>query len=162
MRYTSLLAAILTVVASSALSLAPAGAFDLPLKTFKNDLFSDLPILDVSDDGALVVIDYQKARDLYGRDTVPEKRVRENYVSTLVTRQQAEETLSLGDHRVEFARVGPKRGADFSVIFIHGRGGDPRPRRQRLQLRRQLQPAQEPRRPERRQLLFAHHPGFRR
>ncbi|WP_107988440.1 phospholipase [Breoghania corrubedonensis] len=124
MRYTSFLPAVVAAALFAALSLAPARALDLPLKAFKNDLFSDQPIIEVSDDGALVVIDYKKQRDLYGRDTVPEKRVREAYVSTLVSRHQAEETLSLGDHRVAFTRVGPKRRAAFSVIFIHGRGGD--------------------------------------
>ncbi len=103
-----------------------ARAYDLPLKAFKNELFSDLPISDVSDDGARVVVAYSKQRDLYGRDAVPEKRVKEAYVSSRVTRLQANETLSLGPHKVEFARVGAKRGADFAVIFIHGRGGDRR------------------------------------
>ncbi|MDJ0931059.1 hypothetical protein [Breoghania sp.] len=50
--------------------------------------------------------------------------MRRNYVSLRVTSQQADETLSLGDHRVAFTRVGLKRGNAFSVIFIHGRGGD--------------------------------------
>lgn len=128
MRHSPFLSALLTAALFAALAagLVPVSALalELPLKAFKNELFSQQAILDVSDDGALVVIDYRKERDLYGRDAVPEKRVREAYVSTLVTRQQAEETLSLGDHRVAITRVGPKRGADFTVIFIHGRGGD--------------------------------------
>ena len=32
--------------------------------------------------------------------------------------------LSLGNHRLPLTRVGPKSRAAFSVIFIHGRGGD--------------------------------------
>lgn len=124
MRYRILPLVALAAVMCAALLSVPARALDLPLKAFKNDLFSDLPILEVSDEGALVVIDYQKARDLYGRDTVPEKRVRETYVSTLVSRQQADEMLSLGNHRLPLTRVGPKGRAAFSVIFIHGRGGD--------------------------------------
>ncbi len=82
MRYTSLpfgaLPRVAPTVAFAALSallclfLVPAQALDFPLKIFKNNLFSDQPILDVSDDGALIVIDYNKQRDLYGRDLVPE------------------------------------------------------------------------------------------
>ncbi len=117
-------ALIAVLVAGLASPIGPARAYDLPLKAFKNELFSDQPILEVSDDGARVVVDYSKKRDLYGRDVVLEKRVKDAYVSTRVTRWQANETLSLGAHKVELSRVGPKSGADFAVIFIHGRGGD--------------------------------------
>lgn len=116
-----------TFAALAALLLAvPAAALELPLKPFKNNLYSEHAILEVADDGGLVVVDYRSDRDINGRDAIPEKRVKDVYVSTRVNRHQVDETLSLGPHRLELTRVGAKSGSAFSVIFLHGRGGDRR------------------------------------
>jgi pimeloyl-ACP methyl ester carboxylesterase len=72
------------------------------------------------------VIDYQEMRDINGRDREPEKRVKDEYVSLGVRRSQQNETLSLAGRRLDVTRVGQAQGAAFTVIFIHGRGGDRR------------------------------------
>ena len=82
-------------------------------KPFKDELFSSQPVLESHDGGAFETIDYQKARDLNGRDEIPEKRAKRAY-------------LLLGGRKVDVTRVGPQTGQAFTVIFVHGRGGDRR------------------------------------
>ena len=108
-----------------------AAALTLPvqaamLKPFKDELFSYGTVLETGDDGDYRVIDYDKMRDIHGRDTEPERRVRRAYVSLGVKSAQANETLDLATRPLDVLRVGARSGAAFTVIFIHGRGGDRR------------------------------------
>ncbi|SIQ76102.1 hypothetical protein SAMN05880590_10748 [Rhizobium sp. RU35A] len=108
-------------------SAAAAQGTNGPIPPFKDDLFSRQTVLESRDDGAFEVIDYQEQRDINGRDEEPERRVKSAYVDTAVShRQQVNETLSLGGMRLDVTRVGPLENAAFTVIFIHGRGGDRR------------------------------------
>jgi len=104
----------------------PAAAQEGPIKPFKDDLFSRQTVLKSADGGAYEVIDYQEMRDINGRDRVPERRVKDEYVSPGVRRYQENETLDLSGRRLDVTRVGQSKGAAFTVIFIHGRGGDRR------------------------------------
>lgn len=112
----------LTVAGASSQALAGEG----PLKPYKDDLFSGFSVLESSDGGDFEIIDYQEMRDINGRDQVPERRVKSRYVSMGVKRHQVDETLEFGGRRIDVSRVGPERNAAFTVIFIHGRGGDRR------------------------------------
>ena len=103
----------------------PAAAQE-PIGPFKDQLFSGAAVLEKADGGDFEIVDYQEMRDINGRDQVPERRVKSRFVSTGVRRHQVDETLSLGSRRIEVTRVGPERNADFTVIFVHGRGGDRR------------------------------------
>ncbi|MDO9417099.1 MAG: hypothetical protein Q7U22_13360 [Pararhizobium sp.] len=96
------------------------------LKPFKDEMFSYGDIKETADGGDYRVVGYDEMRDINGRDQIPERRVKSAYVSTGVKRQQVNETLPLGDSGIDVTRVGPETGAAFSVIFIHGRGGDRR------------------------------------
>lgn len=96
------------------------------LRPFKDTLFSQPIVLESRDGGDFEVIDYQELRDINGRDQIPEKRVKSKYVDLGVKRQQVNETLQLPSGKLDVARVGPADGAAFTVIFIHGRGGDRR------------------------------------
>jgi dienelactone hydrolase len=97
-----------------------------PIKPFKDELFSRAKVLESGDGGAYEVIDYQEMRDINGRDSEPERRVKNAYVSLGVRRAQLNETLALPGGWLDVARVGQDQGAAFTVIFIHGRGGDRR------------------------------------
>lgn len=108
---------------TAALSLPVQAAM---LKPFKDELFSYGTVLETGDDGDYRVIDYDKMRDIHGRDTEPERRVRRAYVSLGVKSAQANETLDLATRPLDVLRVGARSGAAFTVIFIHGRGGDRR------------------------------------
>ena len=107
-------------------SCAQARAQQGPLKPFKDELFSRPLVLETADGGDFEVIDYQELRDINERDKVPERRVMSRYVSTGVKRHQQNETLEPGGQRIDVTRVGRRQGAAFTVIFIHGRGGDRR------------------------------------
>lgn len=96
------------------------------LQPFKDALFSRPTVLESRDGGDFEVVDYQELRDINGRDQIPERRVKSKYVDLGVRRQQVNETLQLPSGRLDVARVGPADGAAFTVIFIHGRGGDRR------------------------------------
>ncbi|MFD1744331.1 alpha/beta hydrolase [Rhizobium helianthi] len=108
------------------LSALSASAQDGPIRPFKDELFSQQTVLRSEDDGAFQVLDYQEMRDINGRDEEPERRVKPAYVDTRVRAQQVNETLTLGTSRMEVMRVGKQTQASFTVIFIHGRGGDRR------------------------------------
>lgn len=106
-------------------SLAATAAAE-PLQPFKDDLFAYGSVLQQDDGGAFRVIDYQELRDINGRDQIPERRAKGAYVSLGVRRAQVNETFDLGDRKLDVTRVGPDRGAAFTVVFIHGRGGNRR------------------------------------
>ncbi|WP_377298737.1 alpha/beta hydrolase [Rhizobium sp. SGZ-381] len=97
-----------------------------PIKPFKDALFSQNRVLESRDGGAFQVIDYQEQRDINARDEEPERRVKSAYVDTGVRKDQVNETLNLSGSPLEVMRVGPLQDAAFTVIFIHGRGGDRR------------------------------------
>ncbi|MBW9087476.1 alpha/beta fold hydrolase [Rhizobium wenxiniae] len=101
-------------------------AQEAPIPPFKDNLFSSHKVLKSEDGGAYEVMDYNELRDINDRDQEPERRVRGAYVDTSVRRSQENETLMLGGRNVEVTRVGQSSGERFSVIFIHGRGGDRR------------------------------------
>lgn len=108
------------------LSALPAAGQNGPIRPFKDELFSRQTVIHVEDDGAFQVIDYQEMRDINGRDEIPERRVKRAYISLSARRHQQNETLDLFGRRLDVTRVGHAKGARFTVIFIHGRGGDRR------------------------------------
>ena len=96
------------------------------LKPFKDELFSYAKVLQQNDGGDDLTVEYQELRDINERDEIPERRVKRAYVSLGVKSEQVNETLDIGGSSLDVTRVGPDRGAAFTVIFIHGRGGDRR------------------------------------
>jgi hypothetical protein len=121
--HLSILAGIATILSS----LTASGAAADTLKPFKDALFSNQTVLESHDNGAFQTIDYQEMRDINGRDVIPEKRVKPAYIDTGVRwKNQEDETLQLGGRKLDVTRIGPASGQAFTVIFIHGRGGDRR------------------------------------
>lgn len=111
------IAAIFTVFATGSASA-------LELKPFKDALFAYPAILASEDDGDFVTVDYQEMRDINGRDSVPEREVKGDYVSLGVRWKQDFEKIEVGGRDIEIFRAGKLKDAAFAVIFIHGRGGD--------------------------------------
>ncbi|MBD9372461.1 alpha/beta hydrolase [Rhizobium sp. ARZ01] len=114
------------LLATILLAALPVTAGAAALQPWKDDLFSYPAVIESSDGGALRVIDYQEMRDINGRDQVPERRAKAAYVSTSVKREQENLTIETSGGPVDVAVTGRQRGAAFTVIFIHGRGGDRR------------------------------------
>lgn len=111
---------------SVALTPAQAQTAGGPIKPFKDELFSTQTVISTGDGGASEVIDYDEMRDINGRDETPERRVTRQYVDFSPRKFQAMETLDLGGRALDVGRVGAASGQAFTVIFIHGRGGDRR------------------------------------
>jgi hypothetical protein len=116
----------LVLVMSTLFCGTAAVAQDGPLAPFKDQLFAGNKVLRSSDNGDFTIIDYEEMRDINGRDQEPERRVKSAYVDLSVRRQQVNETLAIGGRSLDVTRVGQAAGGRFSVIFIHGRGGDRR------------------------------------
>ncbi|KAA1178564.1 alpha/beta hydrolase [Rhizobium tropici] len=118
---------ILSAISGILLLATAQGACADMLKPFKDELFSNQTVIESHDNGAFQTIDYQEIRDINGRDQIPERRVKPAYVDTGVRwKAQEDETLQLGDRKVDVTRIGPASRQAFTVIFIHGRGGDRR------------------------------------
>jgi hypothetical protein len=114
------------VLAAVFTGLAAHQASALTLKPWKDELFGYGTVVETADDGALRVVDYQEMRDINGRDQVPERRVKSAYVSTAVKKATQALTLDTPAGKLDVAMTGKGEGAAFTVIFIHGRGGDRR------------------------------------
>ncbi|MFC3074218.1 alpha/beta hydrolase [Shinella pollutisoli] len=112
------------VLAAFLAALTAESAAALTLKPWKDELFSYGEIVETADGGALRVVDYQELRDINARDQVPERRVKAAYVSTAVKTLQR--TVDTPAGPIDVAVTGKGEGAAFTVIFIHGRGGDRR------------------------------------
>lgn len=96
------------------------------LGPFKDRLFAYPRVLEQSHGGAFLRLDYQERRDINGRDDIPERRARRQFVSTVVNRSQRELMLDGPSGPFELFQIGAASNARFAVIFIHGRGGDRR------------------------------------
>lgn len=107
-------------------ALLPNAARALDIKGHKDGLFAFPGIVETADGGAFIRVDYREMRDINGRDEEPERRVKGKYVSLGVRRLQEMTRLDLGAASVDAGIAGKLAGARFSVIFIHGRGGDRR------------------------------------
>jgi dienelactone hydrolase len=106
-----------------ALLLSDAAAHAAGLSPFKDELFAYPATLSTGDDGAYLVVDYREARDINGRDAVPERRVSAKYVDTAVRKVQKDLVLrsDLGD--ITHFAVGKTEGASLITVYLHGQGG---------------------------------------
>lgn len=114
------------LAASFGASSASAQVSDGPLKPYKDSLFSSQTVLEQADGGRFQVLDYQELRDINDRDEIPERRVKRSYVTPIARKAQALETVQAEGRSFEVGRAGLASGQAFTVIFIHGRGGDRR------------------------------------
>jgi hypothetical protein len=99
-------------------------AFSLELAPFKDQLFAYPPVLESSDDGAYRVVDYREARDINGRDAVPERRAHGRYVATDIRRVQRDLVARTSAGPVPHFAVGAEANARIITIYLHGQGGN--------------------------------------
>ena len=95
-----------------------------PLPSYKDDYFAYPGVLSSADNGDYKVIDYNEMRDINGRDAVPEKRVRDVYVSLKARAYQKDITVRTPAGPVKAMAAGKREDAAFIVIYLHGRGGN--------------------------------------
>ncbi|WP_370645504.1 alpha/beta hydrolase [Phyllobacterium pellucidum] len=101
---------------------APASA--VQLDPYKDDLFAYPGILKSADGGDYVVVDYNELRDINGRDTVPERRVKPNYVSLQPKRSQKDLVVTTDSGSVKVMAVGNLDSPAVITIYLHGQGGN--------------------------------------
>jgi len=94
------------------------------LPPFKDDYFAYPGVLSSADNGDYKVIDYNEMRDINGRDSVPEKRVKDAYVSLKARAYQKDVVFQTAAGPVKAMAAGKQSGALFIVIYLHGRGGN--------------------------------------
>ena len=119
-RLGRIFAAVLLVFAGRA---AIGHADPLVLKPFKDDLFAYPAQLSERDGGAYRIFDYREMRDINGRDTVPEKRVQQKYVSLGVLRVQHDRYLASDFGWLRYFAVGTEKDAKIITVYLHGQGG---------------------------------------
>src|SRR5262245_875888 len=102
---------------------APVLARAAELAPFKDDLFAYPATLSSADGGDYRVIDYREMRDINERDEVPERRVKRDYVSLGVRREQQDLKLQSDVGDVRFYAVGKQEGAAIITVYLHGKGG---------------------------------------
>ncbi|MGH6762872.1 MAG: alpha/beta hydrolase [Phyllobacterium sp.] len=103
---------------------ASASAQALELAPFKDSLFAYADVLKSGDNGNYLVIDYQEMRDINGRDAIPERRVKDAYVSLQPKRSQRDLKVSTPSGTIKVMAVGRLEGASAIVIYLHGQGGN--------------------------------------
>jgi pimeloyl-ACP methyl ester carboxylesterase len=117
--------AALAIAAMLALAVPGVARADL-LPPHKDELFSYPGYLSTADGGDYRVVAYVEKRDLDGRDEVPERRVKPNYVSLGVRNQQQQLALQTGNGNIPHYAVGRTEGASLIVVYLHGQGGSMR------------------------------------
>ena len=102
---------------------APVFPQNNALAPFKDKLFAYPETLSMSDAGDYRIVDYRELRDINKRDQVPEKRVRDPYVSLGVRKVQRDLRLKTAKGAIAHVAVGASEGARFITVFLHGKGG---------------------------------------
>jgi len=93
------------------------------LAPYKDDVFAYPGILSSADDGDYLVVDYREMRDINGRDTIPEKRVKAAYVSLDPMATQKDIFVDTPVARIATMTAGRTEGASMIVTYLHGQGG---------------------------------------
>ena len=92
---------------------------------YKDALFAYQRILESGYDGAYLKVEYDRSRDLYGRDVVTGEKVDPKYVSLETQAVEADMMLEIGGSKIRYVGVGATEGgAKAIVVFVHGRGTD--------------------------------------
>lgn len=101
----------------------PASAAQI--EPYKDSLFAYPDVLKTGDNGNYIIVDYNEMRDINGRDQIPERRVKQNYVSMQPKRTQKDLTIATDTTTMKVVAVGKVAGgASFITIYLHGQGGD--------------------------------------
>ncbi len=117
LKRSTLLAAL---ISAGLVHMASAAA----LPAYKDEFFAYPAVISSKDNGAYQVIDYDEMRDINGRDAIPEKRVKDDYVSLRARANQHDLVFKTEAGNVKAMAAGKLKNASFIVIYLHGRGGN--------------------------------------
>lgn len=93
------------------------------LVEWKDELFQIPKVLESRHEGDYLILDYRSARDINGRDAVPEKQALPERVSLEINSQQQDTRLKTKSGVIKHFAVGKTEGASIIVIYLHGKGG---------------------------------------
>ncbi len=111
-------AGLLSVVCAA----GPALAATPWLAPYKDTLFTN-QVIKTGYGGDYRFIQYDRKRDLYGRDEVVEKKAFPKFVSLDPSKVQTDTSLKIGQRTIPYVAVGRQKDARFVVIFLHGDRG---------------------------------------
>jgi len=115
---------IAAIVVSVLLLPAVAFAEGFRLAPYKDDLFKYQRILGELYGGGFVVVEFDDARDVGGRDEIRLKKAYDKFVS-LDVNEYKKDLLIREEETVQYIGVGKTDGdAKIVVIYLHGRHGD--------------------------------------
>lgn len=102
-----------------------AWAEDFRLAPYKDEHFAYPKIIGTQYDGDLVMVEFNKERDINGRDEIPLKKAWDKMVSLDANELKQDLTLNAGEFSTKFLSVGEiNENAKIVVIFMHGLHGD--------------------------------------
>lgn len=115
---------LLMMLVVAAIVTIPATALADVLPAYKDQYFAYPLVIASKDNGAYQIIDYNEMRDINGRDAIPEKRVKDDYVSLRARAQQQDLVFKTDAGNIKAMVAGKLKDAAFIVIYLHGRGGN--------------------------------------
>ncbi|EJN01698.1 alpha/beta hydrolase [Phyllobacterium sp. YR531] len=117
MKKLGILAALVFISCAGAASAAQ-------LEPYKDSLFAYPDIIKTGDDGDYVVVNYNELRDINARDQIPERRVKQAYVSMQPKRSQKDLIVTTDAGALKVMAVGNlDGGASVITLYLHGQGG---------------------------------------
>ena len=101
-----------------------SGAQGASIAPYKDALFAYPATIREDLGGDYRVVAYDEMRDINGRDEVPERRVKGEYLSSANRAERSDLVLDAGGQKIAHVATGKRAGAGFIVIYLHGQGGN--------------------------------------
>ncbi|MFD0916313.1 alpha/beta hydrolase [Pseudahrensia aquimaris] len=106
--------------------IASQAVFAFELKPYKDKLFAYPPVLETSDGGDFLRVAYDKQRDIYDRDSVPLRRVKDQYITPGLSFSRRVRSYDSPNGTQKYFTIGKRRNARVTVIYLYGKGGNRR------------------------------------
>ena len=94
------------------------------LAPWKDELFALPATLTERDGGAYRIVNYQSTVAINQRDAIPERKVRDEYVSSEPLALQKDRRVKTKAGYVSHFTVGATEGVSIITLYIHGKGGN--------------------------------------
>jgi len=107
------------------ISVTSSIASDFSLKPHKDELFGYPAVLETRNNGDYLLIDYNKQRDIYERDKIPLRKVKDKYIKFNLSFSRKVRRYKSPNGVQKFSTIGRyKRDAKITVIYLYGQGGN--------------------------------------
>ena len=124
-RKAAMKAIVAVGLAGDLLLASPVVAAGYRLAPYKDELFAYPKVLESSYDGDYLTVEYIELRDVNGRDEIPVKKAKPQYVSLDTRAVEHDLTLDVGRRTLRYIATGKiDGGAKAIVLYVHGRKGN--------------------------------------